>query len=257
MTFCIGLRVAGGVVTLADTRIVRGSETSRKSKLTMLTTGNSTAAVMTSGLRSVRDKTVTRLRDELTERPIGRMHELATAFGEMLRVVRADDGDALAASGLAFNTHAVIAGRLDHDAEPGLFHVFPEGNWVESTVDEPYFVIGRSSYGKPILDRLLTYESDLDRAITLAYLAFDATRTSATDVDFPIDLAVLDVETGSFSEQRLTREGMQASHDRWNAELGRALDVIPAPWNHRNIDRTQHTPYTGAMPSDPQARDVQ
>lgn len=240
-------------MALADTRIVRGSETSRKSKLTMLTNADDTAALMTSGLRSVRDKTVTRLQEQLSVRPLGRMHDLATAFGETLRSVRSDDGDALASSGLAFNTHAVIAGRLEDDVHPGLFHVFPEGNWVESTVDEPYFVIGRSSYGKPILDRLLTYDSPLDRAITLAYLAFDATRTSATDVDFPIDLAVLDTATRTFREQRLTEADLHESHDRWNDELSRALDVLPTPWTSNRTDPLGHRPRSAPpAPNDPE-----
>ena len=77
------------------------------------------------------------------------------------------------------------------DESPQLFYVYPEGNWVEVAFDSPYFMIGRSYYGKPILDRLLTNETSLSSAVALALLAFDATSTSVTDVGYPIDVAVL------------------------------------------------------------------
>jgi putative proteasome-type protease len=64
--------------------------------------------------------------------------------------------------------HAILGGRFNDDSQPVLIHVYPEGNWVEATDDSPYFVIGRSSYGKPILDRLLTPESTLQQTVGLA-----------------------------------------------------------------------------------------
>ena len=230
MTFCIGIRVDDGVVALSDTRIVRGSQISTKAKLSTLTNGGHTAVVMTSGLRSVRDKVVARLQDRLDRAPVRRMHELATAFGNELRSVRGEDGDALQQGGFTFNAHAIIGGRLIDDDEPMLFHVYPEGNWVEATVDEPSFIIGRASYGKPIVDRLLDTGVPLARAITLAFLAFDATRTSANDVDFPIDVAVLSRHGDAFNSRRFDEADLTAQHDAWNALLRGALASMPSAW---------------------------
>ena len=181
MTFCIGVRVRAGIVVLADTRVVRGSEISQKSKLSMFDVNEYEAALMTSGLRSVRDKVVARLDDRLSAGDrYERLHEFATAYGTALRAVREEDEASLTTGGMSFNSHAILGGRLVGDTEPSLFQVYPEGNWVEATDDAPYFVIGRTSYGKPILDRLLTVESTLRQAVVLAYLAFDATRATAT-----------------------------------------------------------------------------
>ena len=87
---------------------------------------------MTSGLRSVRDKVVLRLEDALASSgtPMARLHQVATAFGDELRNVRAEDGPSLAQAGLRFNLHAIIGGQLAGDDEPALFLVYPEGNWV-------------------------------------------------------------------------------------------------------------------------------
>lgn len=231
MTFCIGVRVKAGVVVLADTRVVKGSEISRKSKLSMFDVGDSDAALMTSGLRSVRDKVVARLDDRLSAGDrYQRLHEFATSYGTALRDVRMEDETSLTGGGLSFNSHAILGGRLVGDAEPSLIQVYPEGNWVEATDDSPYFVIGRTSYGKPILDRLLTAESTLRQAVLLAYLAFDATRASATDVDFPVDVAVLPRDGKRFTRQRFLVEDLSHVHDEWHGHLRAALDELPDQW---------------------------
>ena len=65
VTFCVGLRVRDGLVALADTQIVRGGEMSSKAKLSRHEHDGRSLFVMTSGLRSVRDKVVVRLEDDL------------------------------------------------------------------------------------------------------------------------------------------------------------------------------------------------
>ena len=231
MTFCIGVRVREGIVVLADTRVVRGTEISQKSKLSMFDLGEHDAALMTSGLRSVRDKVVARLDDRLSAGDHHqRLHELATAYGTALRAVRDEDEDSLTSGGLSFNSHAILGGRLVGDVEPSLLQVYPEGNWVEATDDAPYFVIGRTSYGKPILDRLLTAESTLREAAVLAYLAFDATRASANDVDFPVDVAVLPRDGNRFRRHRFQFDELAPVHDEWNRQLRAALEQLPDQW---------------------------
>lgn len=194
--------------------------------------GGRCALIMTSGLRSVRDKIVARLEDAVADGSVSceRMHQLASEFGALLRAVRAEDEPSLVAGGLTFNLHAILAGRLPGDQEPVVLEVFPEGNWVDVTTDAPYFVIGRSFYGKPILDRLLRHDTPLDEALSLAYLAFDATRTSVTDVDFPIDVAVMGASETSFRKGRYTVDDLTPTHDHWQTRLSQVVRELPGDW---------------------------
>ena len=164
--------------------------------------------LMTSGLRSVRDKVVTYLEERLsTQLPSsGQLDQVAKALGEQVRRVWQEDATALARSGLAFNLHAILGGQLDADPSPTLFYLYPEGNWIEAAADTPYFVIGRTPYSKPILDRFLSAETTLSTAVKLAYLAFDATRVNVADVDFPLDLLVLNATTQDVTTQRFTAD---------------------------------------------------
>jgi putative proteasome-type protease len=232
MTFCLGIKVTKGLIALADTQIAKGDERLSKAKLSLIPYCDQPLFIMTSGLRSVRDKTVIYLEEQLrTESDqIGRLYQVANLFGTQLRRVRAEDGEALARSGLHFNLHAIIGGQFHADSAPTLFYVYPEGNWIEAAFDSPYFVIGRTAYGKPILDRLLNGDTEPRRALGLAYLAFDATRASVTDVDFPFDVFLLDAATGHLKQQRFTSEMLAGTGDWWQQRLADALEELPLAW---------------------------
>ncbi len=232
MTFCVGIKVREGIVMLADTQIVRGSEQVNKAKLAVSRHRDVSLFTMTSGLRSVRDKTVIYLDEQLAAVDgLDRLYQIANLFGEQLRRVRIEDGPALEQANFAFNLHAIIGGCFPGDHEPTLFYVYPEGNWVEAAVDSPYFIIGRTPYGKPILDRLLTYETDLRTATALALLAFDATRASVTDVACPIDVGLVFASNRSSVWRRFESYEVEQVTTWWADRLAQSLRDIPREWS--------------------------
>lgn len=238
MTFCLAIKVQGGLVALADTRVVKGDETLSKGKLETIQHHERPVFVMTSGLRSVRDKVMIYLKEHLQrlETPHDKLYHLANAFGAELRKVRSEDGASLELNGLAFNTHAIIGGQLAGDQEPMLFYVYPAGNWIESTRDSPYFMIGRTSYGKPVLDRLLRHEVNLATALNLGFLAFDATRTSVTDVDFPLDVLVCRPD-GTTRQNTYTEHELHDISQRWQQCLSDAVAKMPREWMRAVLDQ--------------------
>ena len=231
MTFCVGIKVRQGLVMLADTQIVRGSEQVNKAKLAVSRHRDASLFTMTSGLRSVRDKTIIYLDEQLGYSDnLTRLYQVANMFGEQLRRVRVEDGASLMQANLAFNLNAIIGGCLSGDSEPTLFYVYPEGNWIEAAADSPYFIIGRTPYGKPILDRLLTYETDLRTATALALLAFDATRASVTDVGCPIDVGVVFAGTRSNFWRRFEANEIEQVTNWWADRLAQSLRDFPTHW---------------------------
>jgi len=232
MTFGIGIKVREGVVALADTQIVVGSERVSKKKIAALYHANDSMFAMTSGLRSVRDKSLTYLSERLKNQvePLNRLFRVVNMFGEELRKVREEDGPSLARSNISFNTHAIIGGCLAEDTSPQLFYVYPEGNWIEAAPDSPYFIIGRTSYGKPILDRLLRFETPLRTAVALSLLAFDATRASVTDVDCPIDIAVIAEGNRHATFHRFAQRDISEVTEWWSRMLSEALTAMPMQW---------------------------
>ena len=192
MTYCLGIKLKKGLVALADTRITSGNETTTSKKISTHILPNGHFFIMTSGLRSIRDKAVTYLEDLIESESFSytKMYQAVNAFGELLRRVSDEDRASLQKSGLFFNLNAIVGGKLKDDKDHKLFLIYPEGNWIEIGEATPYCIIGNSGYGTPILKRALSVDSDIDYAVNAAFLSFDSTRVCASDVGFPMDSSI-------------------------------------------------------------------
>ena len=219
-------------MALADTQIVRGHEQVKKSKLELLQHQGGSFFIMTSGLRSVRDKLMLYADSELNSGVANctRLFEAANLLGVLLRKIREEDGAALAASNFSFNINIIIGGKLSEDGSSSLFYIYPEGNWVELNADSAYCTIGRSYYAKPLLDLLMHSALPLDQTIALAVLAFEATQASVTDVDYPIDMISFHEQTLSIRQHRYKKEDLSDTVGWWQNQQGLALENLPKSW---------------------------
>ena len=85
----------------------------------------------------------------------------------------------------------MLLGGQVHGGRLRLFMVYSAGNFIEATTDTPYLQIGEHKYGKPILDRSITEETDLYDALKLGLISMDSTIRSNLSVGLPIDILVL------------------------------------------------------------------
>lgn len=232
MTYCLGIKVKGGLVALADTRITSGNETTTAKKISIHKEGTNSLFIMTSGLRSIRDKAVTYFEELLEENVLqfDKMYKAVNAFGEQLRRVAQEDKAALAESGLVFNLFSIVGGRLEKDKEHKLYLLYPEGNWIEIGQASPFTIIGNSGYGKPILNRAITYDSSLRFALKTGFLSFDSTRVSANDVGYPIDVVILKKDSDQIIEKRFNEEDMGMIGETWGNRLKDIIKDIPEDW---------------------------
>lgn len=148
-----------------------------------------------------------------------------------LRMVTDEDREALAASDLPFNLHAILGGQLAGDPEPTMYLVYPEGSWIEVGKRTPYLSIGATAYGKPILDRVLSYDTAIRHALKLAYLSFDSTRFSTTDVGFPIDLITYGAVDRHWREEQFDYDDLVEQRQWWNRNITDLAERMPdGPW---------------------------
>jgi putative proteasome-type protease len=226
------MKVRKGLVGIADTLVTTGSESITARKVSIHQYGRHSLFLMTSGLRSVRDKSLTYF-DEVLERDdssFDKLYKAVNAFAAQIRRVAEEDKKALQEAGLHFDLFSIIGGQLENDHEHKLYMLYPQGNWVEVGQGTPYYLIGESSYGKPIMDRALSYELNMETALKIGYLAFDATRTSATDVDFPIDVVLYRGDTYDIVEHRYERTELIEISDWWQKRLREAIRELPHDW---------------------------
>jgi putative proteasome-type protease len=134
MTFGLGIKVREGLVGLADTRVTIGIEVITARKVYTHQRDRQSLFLMTSGLRSVRDKALTYFDDLLADPNNGydRMFKAVNAFAAQVRRVSQEDRAALEAGGFTFNIHALVGGQCENDTEQKLYLVYPAGNWARN-----------------------------------------------------------------------------------------------------------------------------
>lgn len=232
MTFCLAMKVSEGIVGIADTRLTSGSEWTVARKVSVQERPQHALFLMTAGLRSLRDKAVTYFEEalETSDQDFDKLYQAVNAFADQVRRVAREDKPALAESGLSFDLSALVAGQLERDPEPKLYLLYPEGNWVEVARGTPYFVIGASGYGKPLLDRALRYETSMSDALKIGVLAFDATRTSTTDVGFPLDVVLYRRDSYRIVEHRYSEGDLAHASAWWGDRVRRAIVDAPGEW---------------------------
>lgn len=244
MTSCIGITVADGLVGIADTCVISGTEIITARKVSTYETDQGAFFIMTSGLRSVRDKAIIYF-DEFMEEgktPLNRLYKAVNAFTAQIRRVAEEDKKALEESGVRFSINALIGGQMAGDKGHKLFLTYPEGNWVEIGVGTPFHIIGEGGYGKPVLDRALKYTDSMAFALKVGCLSFDSTRISAADVDFPIDVVLYAKDSHTIVEHRYTAEDLQEITAWWQGRLRESVNKLPSEWIDRIMAILVHPP---------------
>jgi len=244
MTYCVAMNVEEGIVGLADTLITSGREVTTLRKVNVFTPPHGALFVMTSGLRSLRDKTLTYFEDALDRRdePFERLYQVVNLLAQQVRLVADEDKKFLAESGMAFNIHALVGGQMQHDKRHKLYLLYPEGNWVDTGRLTPYHIIGSTGYGKPILDRALTVEDSMRHAFKVACLSFDSTRISAADVDFPVDVVLCHRDSFKIVERRYDKHDLERLSKWWDERIRHAIEETPGEWFDKAYDELDATP---------------
>jgi putative proteasome-type protease len=115
------------------------------------------------------------------------MFDAANLVSDAVRDIDRRDGQYLAASSVSFNASFILGGQIAGEP-PRLFRLYAQGNFIEASLETPYFQTGETKYGKPILDRVITRSTSLNDAAKCVLVSFDSTMCSNLSVGMPIDL---------------------------------------------------------------------
>jgi putative proteasome-type protease len=238
MTYCVAMRLDEGLVFLADSRTNAGIDhVSTFRKLTVYERpGDRVIVLMTSGNlaagQAVRQLvSETRGEDGLSIWSAKTMFEVALIVGDAVRKIRARDAQALDDAGLEFTMSILLGGQIAGE-HCRLFLVYSAGNFIEALPESPFFQIGESKYGKPVLDRMITPELSLDDGAKCALVSMDSTMRSNLSVGLPLDLLVYEVDklaVTRFAMIDANNEYFRMIHDTWGERLKQIFLEIPSP----------------------------
>lgn len=239
MTYCVALRLEKGLVFMSDTRTNAGVDNVSifrkmftwtrpgERMLTLLTAGNLATTQAVVSLLDERSKAPGERNPTLLEAPS--MFQVARLVGATLQeVIRANAASGQKADS-AFNATMIVGGQIK-GGEPRLFMIYPEGNFIEASLETPFFQIGETKYGRPILVRAYDPDMSFEDAVKLLLVSFDSTIKANLSVGLPLDLQTY--EAGSFRLGRQVRIDADDSYYQqvallWSDALKRAFHSLP------------------------------
>jgi putative proteasome-type protease len=243
MTYCVAVTLKAGMVFASDSRTNAGVDhvSSYRKMRVFSKDGDRVIVILSSGNLSITQSAVNLLVEDQRE-PGSRktlfdarsMFEVAEMVGQALREVRLRDGPYLQQANVDASASFIVGGQIAGGRQR-LFHVYSEGNFIESTAETTYFQIGESKYGKPVIDRVIKPETTLLEATKCLLVSFDSTMRSNISVGLPIDLLIYRADTLRVAFQHRIEENdsyFNMVHQRWGEGLRKVFGELPNPdWN--------------------------
>ncbi len=239
MTYCVAIRNEAGLVFLSDSRTNAGVDqinTFRKMHvfevpgervMVLLTAGNlSVSQSVSSSIRMSMQNT-----GEKSLASCPNMFSAAKLVGEAVRKVHQRDAESLKEFGIEFNVSLIFGGQIKGEA-PRLFSHYSAGNFIEATDETPFFQIGESKYGKPILDRVIGGGLTLEETAKCALISMDSTIKSNLSVGLPLDLLCYERDALRVTKHKLidSKDDYFASiRVRWADQLKKVFNELPEP----------------------------
>lgn len=155
--------------------------------ITMMTAGNLATTQSVVSMLDERAKAPGDRSPSILEAPS--MFQVARLVGETVREEIQTNAPTGQSADSSFNATLILGGQIK-GSDPRLFMIYPEGNFVEASNETPYFQIGETKYGRPILVRVYDPDMSFEDATKLMLVSFDSTIKANLSVGLPLDLQV-------------------------------------------------------------------
>ena len=246
MTYCVGMIVDNGLVMVSDSRTNAGVDhisVYRKMQV-WEKTGDRVLMLASAGNLAITQATLNRLNEGLiadrdnghepeTMLTVDSMRGAAQLVGRAVREVHELDAEAMEAQGAEFTVSFLLGGQIA-GGSLRLFLIYAAGNFIEATPETPFFQIGETKYGKPILDRLARHDLALHDAAKMALISMNSTIRSNISVGLPLDLVIVNRDSMMLNHHVVINEDDPYYNDlgqNWSRALGSAFEGLPrAPW---------------------------
>ena len=239
MTYCVALLLDEGLVLASDTRTNAGVD-----QVAIFPTmhhfevrGERMITLLTAGNLAITQSVVNRLREAVKQdegdhiNNVSSLFDVASLVGDEVRFAFERDAEHLKNHNADFHASIIVAGQIKGE-RPRLFNVYNAGNFIEPSTETPYFQIGETKYGKPIIDRVIKHDTDMMDAVKCVLISFDSTIRSNISVAAPIDLMLYRKDTfHGDCHQRITENDAYYAVVRkgWSEGLKEVFHQLPNP----------------------------
>jgi putative proteasome-type protease len=232
MTYCIAVIVDEGISFCSDSRTSAGVDQINtyckmfrfgmdgNRQFVILAAGNlaTTQAVIDQISRDIAKKT------EVNLNTVADVIEAANYVGQISVKQQKKTG-----GGAAYEASFLLGGQVIGNP-PQLTLIYPQGNHIRTSDQTPFLQIGESKYGKPILDRIITSQTDLHTAALCSLISMDSTMRSNLTVGPPIDLQLYYSDSlmpGEYYHLKEDSEYLKTINSIWHERMVESFASLP------------------------------
>lgn len=238
MTYCVAIKVDGGLVLASDSRTHAGVDYAnvhskmhtfklhRDRQMVLLSAGSlaTTQAVINWIQRDLEDTQA-----ECNLNKVDYLFDAANYIGNLSTRVQERHFPAMQRSGFTAESSFILGGQIEGRRHE-IYLIYPQGNYISASSETPYLQIGETKYGKPILDRMVTPATTLEDAARCALVSLDSTMRSNISVGPPVELRLYrkdSLQLGEYLKLRPDSPYYQQLQQNWQEGLRRSFAELP------------------------------
>ena len=236
MSYCLAIKVNEGLVFASDSRTNAGLDNiNTYSKMFTFNVGDRAFVLLTAGNLATSQAVYHQLEKDISaENPEMSLNlcedlEEAASYVGKLSVESSNQALDVQNQSALMGSYFILGGQIQNQ-EPNLLLIYPEGNFIYVSQEQPYLQIGETKYGKPILDRMIKEATPIGDSARVALLSLDSTMRSDLTVGPPIDFVVYKKDQMHLDYQgryKLKSPYFKEISDTWATKLSDAIHSLP------------------------------
>ncbi len=247
MTYCVGVKLQAGMLFASDSRTNAGIDQIAQFRKTYVFAepGERVIYLLSAGNLSVTQSVINQIErsrhaadDQFSLWNAASLFDVATLIGDGMREVQSRDGPYLAQAGVEAGASFVVGGQIRGE-RARMFHLYPQGNFIEATEENLYFQLGEAKYGRPILDRVINSATSLKEATKCVLVSYDSTMRSNVSVGPPIEICWYSEDSLQVGLRQRVQEDdpyFQLIRQEWAVGVRRAFMEVPDPdWFYQHV----------------------
>jgi putative proteasome-type protease len=233
MTYCLSINTHNGLV-LATTSSVNLDNSIRPNMHRFIWPGNRFIVILSSGNGLIIDAVIDQVRQDIAQNKAINLRKVVNINDatDYIAGISASKQKVLTNRNKQNDTYDVnflLAGQIGSQPMETLL-IYTQGNFIHESNSSPFLQLGEIKYGKPILDRMVNRQMDLNNAARCALVSVDSTLQSNTSATKPIELLIYknnSLETGIYQSFNQGNPLLKSISQSWNYGMTAALDKLP------------------------------
>jgi putative proteasome-type protease len=232
MTYCVAVLVDEGISYCSDSRTSAGvDQINTYSKMFRFgQDGNRQFVILSAGNLATTQAVIEQLSKDITTQAminlntVTDMSEAADYIGQLSVKEQTKSG-----GGSVYEATFILGGQI-LGSPPHLSLIYPQGNHISTSKETPFLQIGETKYGKPILDRIITTQTPLNRAALCSLVSMDSTMRSNLSVGPPIDIQLYHIDSligGEYYHLPEDSEYLRDVNRIWNERMIESVASMP------------------------------